>query len=358
MLRSRAAIVCLLLLTPLTSNASPELAAKIQLTWEQAAAQWKAEAAKAITAEQREKLLETRPKPAAYASRMWGAIGPSLKEPWTIEPAAWFLQISKGIKDPNKPIPLFASQIEKTKKAILTHHARNPDPRLNSMCLALTRLSDPLTLSILEKIESANPDPKIQGVAALSAALVIKDLGDDGELMRKRLTYIRKAIINSADVKIGETTVAELAENELYHIRFLSKGREAPDISGTDSTGQALQLSQQIGKVVVLVFWSSTNPQADHTIDFTNEMTAKFKDKPVLILGINHDPVAKLRALHADGTVKWRNLSDPNNQIARNYRVGTWPMVYILDHKRRIHYAGGLGTFAELTADALIAEIK
>lgn len=353
----RAAILPLLICT-LPTGATPELAAKIQQTWELAATKWKADAAKAFSSEQRANMIESRPKAAAYAQRMWDAIGNSLQEPWTIEPSAWFLQISDGIKDPTKTVTLFASQIEATKKAVLEHHARNPDPRLNTMCFALARLSDPLSLSILEKIESNNPDSKIQGVAALATAMVIKNLGDDGDLMRKRLTYLRKAIINSAEVEIGDTTVAKLAENELYLIRYLSKGREAPDFTGMDSTGIPFQLSASHGKVVVLIFWGSSIPQADHTIDYTNEMAAKFKDKPVLVLGINHDPLEKLKAMRADGTVNWRNLSDPDNQLAKSYRVGTWPMVYVLDHKRRIHYAGGLGSFAEFTADALADEIR
>ena len=184
--------------------------------------------------------------------------------------------------------------------------------------------------------------------------MAIKNLGDDGELMRKRLTYLRKAIINSADVEIGDTSVADLAENELYLIRFLSKGRVAPEIIGVDSSNQSFQLSHHRGKVIILIFWSSSIPQAGHTIEFTNEMVTKFKDKPVIILGINHDPVDKLKAMRADGTVTWRNLSDPKNQLAKNYRVGSWPMVYVLDQKGQIRYSGALGSFTELTANALL----
>lgn len=352
------AITCLLMIYAIPAGATPDLASKIQQTWEQEATKWKADAIKAVTSQERAALLKKQPSAAAYAARMWGVIGTSLNEPWTIEPAAWFLQLSHSILDPDKPVPLFAVQIARTKKAILEHHIQKPDPRLNGMCLALTRLCDPLSLSILEKIERANPDPKIQGVAALCAAMVIKGLGDDGELMRKRLTYIRKAIINSAEVTIGNTTVAKIAENELYQIRFLSKGRVAPDIIGMDSNGEAFQLSKQVGKVTVLVFWSSTIPQADHVIEFTNEMVSKFKGKPIQVIGINHDSLARLRAMRVDDTVKWRNLSDPAKQIGGNYRIVNWPVVYVLNHKQQIQYTGGLGSFAELTADALAEEIK
>lgn len=352
------AITCLLMIYSIPAGASPDLANKIKQTWKLEATKWKTDVAKAVTPQERAALLKTKPSAAAYAARMWGVIGTSLNEPWTIEPAAWFLQLSHGIRDPDKPVPLFDIQIERTKKAILEHHIRKPDHRLYGMCLALTRLSDPMSLSILEKIEHANPDPKIQGVAALCAAIVIKGLGDEGELMRKRLNYIRKAIINSAEVAIGDTTVAKMAENELYQIRFLSKGRVAPDIISMDSNGEAFQLSKQAGKVTVLVFWSSTIPQADHVIEFTNEMVSKFIGKPIQVIGINHDPLARLRAMRLDDTVKWRNLSDPTKQISGNYRIANWPMVYVLNHKREIQYAGGLGSFAELTADALAEEIK
>lgn len=348
-----------LLMLPCTLlPASPEKASQLERDWEKAFLEWQGNADKAVTPEQRAALVASRPDATAYAARMWALIAPALDQPWTIGPAAWFLQLSHGIKHPEQPTPLFAPQIEKIQTAWLAHHVTRVQPELNQLCLALAALGDPQSLSILERIESENPDPKIQGVAALAASIIIKSLGDDPELMRKRLTYLRKAIIDSADVELGGTTVAKLAENQLYQIRFLSKGRVAPDLRGMDSEGQPFLLSEQAGKVVVLIFWSSSIAQADHVIEFTNEMTAKFKGKPVNVVGINHDPLDKLRALRADGTVTWRNISDPQNRLARDYRVGNWPMVYVLDHQRRIHYAGGLGSFAELTADALAAEIK
>lgn len=349
-------VLALLLTAPLP--ASPAQAERLQEQWKQAATTWSEQMEKATTPEQRATLLESRPDPAAYATRMWGLISPALDQAWSIDPAAWFLQITKGLKEPDQPTLRFAKQIEEIKKSILAHHVRRPDPQLHQACMALSSLGDSLSLSILETIERNNPDDKIQGVAALAASMIIKGLGDEGELMRKRLTYLRKAIINSADVELGGTTVAKLAENELYQIRFLSKGRVAPELSGLDSKGVPFQLTDQTGKVVILIFWSSTLPSSGHLIEFTNEMQAKFKDKPIKIIGINHDPLETLRAMRSDGSVSWRNLTDPENRLARAYRVGIWPMVYVLDHQQRIHYAGPLGSFVELTAEALAAELR
>lgn len=73
---------------------------------------------------------------------------------------------------------------------------------------------------------------------------------------------------------------------------------------------------------------------------------------------MNQDPLERLRSLEADGTIPWRNFSDATNQLARDFRVGTLPLVYVLDGERRIHFAGSPGSFAELTAEALISEEK
>ncbi|NJM37298.1 MAG: redoxin domain-containing protein [Akkermansiaceae bacterium] len=93
-------------------------------------------------------------------------------------------------------------------------------------------------------------------------------------------------------------------------------------------------------------------------MEITNAMQTKFARKPLEIIGVNNDPLQKLRTLQADKLVPWTNFTDPENKLAKEYRVGIWPLVYVLDGERKIHYAGAPGSFVELTADALLAEIK
>ncbi len=350
-------IAALTLLLVAESIASPAEALKIQKSWDLEMANWSVNARTAITPEARAKVLADRPDAAAAARRMWETIGHSLKDDWTLEPAAWFLQITRGQitrNDNGSTVPTFAAESEAIRKSLETDHLKSPN--LMPMCMALASSGDPRSLTILEKIESSHPDKKTQGVATLGAALVLKTLGDNPDLARKRLTYLRKAIINSSDVELNGVTVAKLAENELYLIRYLAKGRVAPDISGVDSAGRPLKLSDMQGKIVLLIFWSSTSQEADHVIQMTSDMVKKFKDRPLLVLGVNHDPLEKLRSMEADGSVNWRNFSDPSNKLADEYRVTSLPTVYVLDGERKIHYIGTQGTFAELTAEALLSE--
>lgn len=337
--------------------ASPADATRIRKAWELKLESWTLEAKAATTPEQRAAIAAKRPDMAASAREMWAAISGSLDQEWAIEPAAWFLRATPGLltrRDDGSQLPAFAGETDTLLKAVESHHLKSA--KLAPLCMALVTIQDPRALALLERVVNENPDAKVQGVAALAASMVLKTLGDDGEIMRRRLTHIRKSIIQSSDVDLGGVSVAKLAEDELYQIRFLTKGRTAPDLAGVDSGGRPVKLSDYRGQVVMLVFWNSSMREAERTLELTRETARKFAGKRFAVVGVNHDPVERLRALEGDGSVPWKNFSDPALKLAGEYRVGAWPLVYVLDGSRRIHYAGAPGSFAELTADALLAE--
>jgi len=59
------------------------------------------------------------------------------------------------------------------------------------------------------------------------------------------------------DAKLpGGDAVAERAQAELFGIRHLTVGKQAPDIEGEDQDGKHFKLSDYRGKVVLLDFWS------------------------------------------------------------------------------------------------------
>jgi peroxiredoxin len=342
-----------------TAHASPAEAQAIQKSYQLSMEKWSQEMRIASTPEDRAKVWETRPDATPAARKMWDMIGSSLDQEWTLDPAVWFLRTTASLftTDANgSSSPAFAKENEAIRKAVETYHLNSP--KLIPMCSALAASPNPRSLAVLEKIQASHPDPKTQGVAALGAALQLKTLGDDGEIMRKRLTYLRKAIIQSSDVDLDGITVAKIAEDELHVIRFLTKGRNAPDLVGVDSANRPLSLEAHKGKVIILLFWNSNMQDAKRVIEITNNLVTKFRGRPLVVLGVNNDPETKLRTLQADDTVAWSNFSDPENKLAKEYRIGLWPVVFVLDGERKIHYAGAPGSFAELTAEALLAEVK
>lgn len=345
------------LIIPAAIHATPEEAQRIEKSWKLEMEKWALEARSATSAEQRAAVVDARPDLAKSARRMWLVLENSLTEPWTLPHMAWFLRASTGllqVQPDGSNTPMFARETEAIRSAIERHHMRSPG--LAPVCLALAATPEPRSLSVLETIESKHPERSVQGVAALGAAIILKSFGDEPELMRKRLTYLRKAIIESSDVDLGGgITVAKLAEDELYIIRFLGKGRIAPDLTGVDSGGRPLRISEHSEKAVVLMFWSSTMNEAERVLEITRGLERKFANRQVRILGVNQDPLEKLRSMEADGTVGWRSFSDPSGRLSREYRVAALPLVYVLDADRKIHYSGPPGSFVEFTVEALLA---
>jgi peroxiredoxin len=340
-------------------HASPTEAKRIQDEFKLKMEAWTLSARLAATPEEQQLAMEKQPDAEAFARRMWERIGPSLADEWTLEPAAWFLSLAPSLMQTNAdapPSPIFIKEIAAIRAAVEEHHLNSP--KIGPVCLELAVSADLHSLALLEKIASGNPDPQVQGVAALSAAMILKSLGDEPDIMRRRINHLRKAIIESADVEVSGTTVAKLAEDELYIILHLTKGRVAPDLRGVDSANRPMQLADHTGKVVVLLFWGSNVLDAERTVEMADGMIARFRGRPFALIGVNQDSLAQLRALQENGRVDWPNFSDPEGKLAAEYRVGSLPLAYVLDHERKIHYAGPLGSFVELTAEALLGDIR
>jgi hypothetical protein len=80
---------------------------------------------------------------------------------------------------------------------------------------------------------------------------------DRASVIREAEALYERAIEKYGDVKLPyEGVVRETATRELYEIRHLAVGKEAPDIEGVDQEGQQFKLSDYRGKVVLLYFWS------------------------------------------------------------------------------------------------------
>lgn len=300
-----------------------------------------------------------RPSGLTAARRMWTTIQPNLADPWVLEPASWFLRVCHGLTEPMEngaTRPAMVAEVDQVCAAVEKFHLKSKE--LAPMCMALVGTSNPRSLKLLEKIESQNPDKVVQGVAALGIAMLLKDLSDEPEVMRRRLTMLRKAIIESSDAEVEGISVAKMAEDELYLILSLSKGREAPDLEGTGSGGEPMALTNYKGKVVVLLFWRADSEENDAALEMASRMRERFVGKPFEVVGVNLGPKDALRKMQASGELKWPNFCDPDGKLAKQYRVGVWPMAYLLDGNRKIHFVGPMGSFVELTAAALLQETR
>jgi hypothetical protein len=80
---------------------------------------------------------------------------------------------------------------------------------------------------------------------------------DRGKALEEIEAAFERAAREYGDVKLPDgAVVAERAMAELFAVRNLTVGKEAPDIEGEDQDGKRFKLSDYRGKVVLLDFWS------------------------------------------------------------------------------------------------------
>lgn len=105
----------------------------------------------------------------------------------------------------------------------------------------------------------------VQGVACLALAQSLKSRADDmpeskakdAEKLRQQSEELfARATSKYADVKLPfRGTVGDKANGELFDLRYLSIGKEAPEVEGEDGDSKKFKLSDYRGKVVLLDFW-------------------------------------------------------------------------------------------------------
>jgi len=321
---------------------------------------WQAEMQLAQKTGVAEQVAKKRPDAREYANRLKVLISRDLAKEWTLNYGAWLLENDSGLKPESQRALLGA--VEK-------HHTLSP--RLGRFCMALIYLNQGSALpragqppvrsrgmNLLKIVKKNNPDPKVQGLASLSLSMMLSSLGDDPRVMKERIENLREAIIKSSEVRVGDLTVAKIAQDELYKIKNLSKGSVAPAIVGIDSGSRPMQLTQFKGKVVILVFWSSWDAEAGRMLEILRDSVQAQAGKPLVVLGVNRDSITNLRALEADGLVTWRNFTDPKQEIAKTYRIASWPYCLVLDQKGVISYHGNVGSFADAVANSLLISEK
>ena len=343
-----------------TEAATEAQAKAITSEFDQAHRLWVAEMKLAKRSGSTAVVAKKQPRASEYANRLKVLISRDLKKDWTLDYGAWLLGNDPTLKPESQRALLGA--VEK-------YHTTSP--KVGRFCMATIYLNQgtempragqpPIRtrgINLLRTIKKNNPDTKVQGQASLALSMLLSNMGGDARVMRERIKNLKEAIIKSAEVKVGDLTVAMIAEDELYKINHLSKGRTAPDIKGVDSASRPMSLSQFRGKVVMLVFWSSWDTEAGRMLEMLRKDVIHKTGKPIVILGVNRDSLKNLRALEGDSLVTWRNFSDPNQKIPKAYRVASWPFCIVLDQQGVIRYRGNVGSFANAVANELISDKK
>jgi hypothetical protein len=147
----------------------------------------------------------------------------------------------------------FCKEYETFLRAVLE---RNPHREVQAQaCLALAHYLS----SRLQRLELVMAEPALaKEFEDLFGKGWIAELRqkDRAEGTREAEAFFEQAVEKYGDVKMPEgDSVGEKAKAELFEIRHLVAGKEAPEIQGEDQDGKQFKLSDYRGKVVLLDFW-------------------------------------------------------------------------------------------------------
>jgi peroxiredoxin len=117
-------------------------------------------------------------------------------------------------------------------------------------------------------------------------------------------------------------------------------GQAAPDFALRAATGSNVRLSEHIGQVVVLSFWSSRCNPCRTQLAALNRSLATYRAAGLLVYGVGVDDDQE-KSLEFARSVKvaFPLLLDPQKSVARNYQVDNLPMTVLIDRNGMVRHA-------------------
>ena len=90
-------------------------------------------------------------------------------------------------------------------------------------------------------------------------------------------------------------------------------------------------------------------------------LVKRLEDKPFALLGVNSDPLKKVKAAMKRENLTWRSWwdgGDTQGPIATAWNVSGWPTIYVLDHRGVIRYKNVRGEAMDKAVDTLLEEME
>ena len=196
---------------------------------------------RADTDEQRKKLVEeSYPRPDKYASRFLEVADQHPDDPGAYKALAWVATHTQT-----------GDALDSALVRLREKHAQNES--VKDVCFSLTYSMSKEAEPTLRAIAEKNPSREAQGVARLCLGQYLRNRAPDRQAEAERI--FEEVAGQFGDVTVFDRSLGKMAEGELFEIRNLAIGKEAPEIEGEDVTRQRFKLSDYRGKVVVLDFF-------------------------------------------------------------------------------------------------------
>ncbi len=115
-------------------------------------------------------------------------------------------------------------------------------------------------------------------------------------------------------------------------------GAPAPGFALKNFDGTTLMLKDLVGKVVILNFWASWCPPCRTEMPLLERMWTAYKERDVVIVGINsgQDTWNDARAFLRTHKVTYPNVRDETGRVAATYGVVAMPTTFFIGRDGRV----------------------
>ncbi|MFH1050992.1 MAG: TlpA disulfide reductase family protein [bacterium] len=181
-------------------------------------------------------------------------------------------------------------------------------------------------------------------------------------LKNVKFDVVEKDYIKNRVKKFSKAYKYEVYKEEKYvEPELLKNGAHAPDFSGEIyPTGKESNLSDYKGKVVILDFWYMSCFWCIKAIPHMNELYKKYKDKGLIVLGVNSKNNNEKDKHKIPNFLKHNEMSYPiiftDNTPDSLYLVSGYPTIYMMDKKGKIVFSQA--GFSENLKDTLNIILK
>ncbi|MDB6139329.1 MAG: resA 14, partial [Verrucomicrobiaceae bacterium] len=122
-----------------------------------------------------------------------------------------------------------------------------------------------LAEKVLRAISTTNTHPEEKASATLGLGNVMVKTGEAAPAgspqrqaaLEEAAQLFETVLASYPDVTVRGIKLGDTAASNLFEIRNVSEGAQAPEIEGKDADGNSFKLSDYRGQAVVLVFWGS-----------------------------------------------------------------------------------------------------
>ena len=155
---------------------------------------------------------------------------------------------------------------------------------------------------------------------------------------------------------------AEVAKEAAAQLRFRNIQREALPLTFTAVDGNAFDIAQHRGKVVLVYFWSSTSASCVTDMPGIAATYEKYREQGFEIAGICHDGNRdRMLNFVKEKNVTWPLFFDgrgQRNAISNSYAVRALPTMWLVNKKGFVAYTDARGELEELVPKLLAEEVE